>query len=444
MSRFETTLFVKRTTFGSNKWFSRLVSKNVDCLSERIILTLVKKTGAGKPEIVDMENSAAVARAGGKIAMATVNDPMAMKSLLEYKETIGKNFNTLVIGGQLVSLVPSAFRKAFPEANLCVGEGEEQMGEIIADADSGVKGKLYHAAPVDIKKNYIIAEREGRYLFNSVELGRGCTYSCGFCGLPPSFKRVRTRDPEQVKEELDRLGRGFLFVDPNLSAYPNEYLYDIFSYMEKSGKYWGGEGSAAELAGEKKELWNLMSRTNISVLNGVESLVCGGRWNGKNRHGLLAPNGSVVVSSLIVGAPGQTAQDVMWTAKECRSKNLTCVIHLYSPYPGTADYAKAREEGRVLVDDFYSFDRRHVVIKQDGIAPGETQRLFYDFTRKAHSFSGTMKEAIRIIKETDGLRLALLRVLAMISVRMKNTTRIVGKEYLKSDGQPNVPLTLFE
>jgi radical SAM superfamily enzyme YgiQ (UPF0313 family) len=444
MSRVETALFVKRTTFSTNRWFSSIFNKNVDCLSERIILTLVEKTGAAKPAIVDVENASAVAKMKGKIALATVNDPMTMKSLLEHKGIIEKNFDILVIGGQLVSLTPGAFQKAFPKANIFVGEGEERMGEVIEDANKGVEGKIYRASPVDIMNNYVIASREGKYLFNSLELGRGCTYSCGFCGLPPTSKEVRTRNPDQVKEEMDRLGRGFVFVDPNLSAYPSDYLYEIFSYMAKKGKYWIGEGSANELAGEKKELWNWMSRTNVSVLNGVESLVCGGRWSGKNQHGLLKPNGSVVVSSLIAGSPGQTAQDVQWTEKECKRQNLTCAISMYAPYPGTRDYKIAKKENRVLTNDFYDFDRRHVVIKQDGISPEETQKLFYDFTKHAHSFSGTIKEAIRIIGQTDGFRLAALRVLTLVIVRLKNSTRIIGREYLKNTGQPKVPLDLFD
>ena len=48
--------------------------------------------------------------------------------------------------------------------------------------------------------------------------------------MPPNFKRVRTRDPDEAIAELEQLGKVIAFVDPNLSIYPLEFLERIFMY----------------------------------------------------------------------------------------------------------------------------------------------------------------------------------------------------------------------
>ena len=447
MLKSQVSLFTRRTTNGGGAVMGWAIRNSMPNISEGILIAAVERAGAGTPSVVDMRHLKEPGKTRGDVALVQVSDPVSMKILLQNRKVLERNYKALVIGGQVPSLTPNAFRKAFPEANIFSGECEESMGMVMADALNGEKGKTYVAAPVDIQKNYIVPPKRGFSIFKQVELGRGCAYTCGFCSLPGNFRPVRTRDADQVKEELGMYRRSIIvLVDSNLSTYPSDYLFDIFSFMEKKRIYWGGEGTAKELNGEKKELWKLMSRTNVAMLNGVESIGYGRGWNGKNAGGLLAPqDGNFILSSIIIGLPGQTEKDIEWTLKACRVNNLTCSSHMFTPYPGTRAFADALQNGGFATDDYSLFDRRHAV-SNSSLGLENTLHAFQHFSKNVHTLSGTFKEAARILWETGIGRpwLALVRVGSMLAIRFKNQARGFASSSESITGAPKVPLSLFD
>ena len=170
--------------------------------------------------------------------------------------------------------------------------------------------------------------------------------------MPPNFKRVRTRDPDEAIAELEQLGKVIAFVDPNLSIYPLEFLERIFRYMERTRKIWIGEGSMRELAANP-EIWDPMSRTCIGMLTGIESEKIGG--NGRKKYEgafLVQRNGAIVLDSVIIGHPSQTKEATIEMLESLRNGNRTCAFHMLTPYPGTKEYRTFTEQKRYWITTF--------------------------------------------------------------------------------------------
>ena len=425
----------------------RFLPKYVDICTLNVLRATIQKAGYPKPFTADLPALNKNLNIRGKVGLVSINDPFALGALVSNKETLQKNFEVLVLGGLMPSHQPQAFRKLFPDSNIFRGECEESMKTVLDEAFQGTKGKTYFAKPVDIKNNYVVSEREPGYQLYSVELGRGCSYSCDFCAIPENFKKVRTRDADQVMAEIDKLpGRGVVFVDPNVSLYPEGYLYRIFSYMEKEKKYWIAEGSTKELLA-RPDLWDLMSRTCIGILTGIESFNQDGQPTQRKNGASLLPqkNGAVVLSSLIIGMPDQNPNQIYNTIRICRDKNLSVVPHMFAPYPGTASFNKAKEKNLIIARDFLQFNRFNTVLKTLAMEKETVQQLFKEFALNVHTFTGTINEARRIIKYSQNANLTIYRLATLISVRLR--TYLIGFKKVKretNETKPVIPLDLFD
>jgi len=409
-------------------------------LTEGIISKAVEDAAGKKPHAVDLSDYCAVSKAKGDVALVSINTVDAFRYLAAMKEKIRNNFGTVVVGGQLPSMMPGVFQRFMPSASVFSGECEESMEMVVKDAQLGKHGLLYKAKPVDIEKNYVLFDRDFGRTLQPMEIGRGCTYSCQFCGMPPNMRKPRIRDIAQVKEEMGPL-KTILFVDPNLSSYPKEYLWEVFSDIERKGKRWGGEATAKELVGDP-ELWNLMSRTCIILLNGVEDLngdVSAARKNGGSL--LSEPNGAVVLRSMIIGDTNESAETINATIRAFREKNLTGVFHLLAPLPGSPQFRKLEREGRIVEKDLAKYDRRHSVLRGDNLSPGEVESLFRKVNRSAHTFSGTVKEIIRILGDSADFGLAFDRVVTLVAFRTRALAIGLEREPGKKPG--NAPELLL-
>ncbi|MFA5049748.1 MAG: hypothetical protein WC501_01950 [Candidatus Micrarchaeia archaeon] len=412
------------------KW---ITYRGVD-ITDRIITTQIRKCDF-EPKVYELSSKRDLKGAdNSQAALISINDPIALGYLVTNIEMIRAKFKTLIIGGQIPSLIPQKISKMFPYANIFVGECEGSILRIINDAIDGKTGQIYTAPIVDLKNEYIIpdATYKPSGIMYSAELGRGCTHGCSFCGMPPSSKKVRIRNPEQVIEELDRVGTRILFVDPNISLYPPEYLEKIFGYLEKKGKFWTGEGSSKELI-ENPGIWDLMSRTCIGFLTGYEDPKLVELRGKKNGFGVLEQmNGAFVLNSAIIGHPKQDENSLLEMAKVFRENNLTGVFHMYAPYPGTRDFETLKKSGSILENNFFRYNRHDVVVNTEmGIK--KTREIFRTVNRTAQTITGTLKEILRMIKNSSSFKLAFIRIASVIGIRFRNYMMGYKIKYTKEE-----------
>jgi radical SAM superfamily enzyme YgiQ (UPF0313 family) len=188
--------------------------------------------------------------------------------------------------------------------------------------------------------------------------------------------------------------------------------------MEQKRKPWIGEASAKELQA-MPDLWDLMSRTCVALLNGVENIGgMLGSW--KNGDALLSqPNGSIVVRSMIIGSLDETEQSIERTINAFRENNLTGSFHMLAFTPGTKAFAKAKKDGKLLTNDWNNFDRHHVTMKGDSLSSARLWQLYRKVNRRAHTLLGTAREIARIAAESETWQLAAKRIEFLISLRLR-------------------------
>ncbi len=436
-------LIRKKITSGKNPFTPSNIAnwityKGVD-ITERIITTQINSLGF-VPHVLELSNGREINGAlKSQVALVSINDPIALGYLVKNRSIIEKKFKTLVIGGQIPSLIPEKISKMFPSANIFVGECEGSIQSIIITAMAGKKGEIYRAPFVNLETDYVIPDPSYKpsTLMYSTELGRGCKYGCGFCGMPDNT-RVRIRNPLQIIEELNRVKSRLLFVDPNLSVYPLEYLETIFSYLEKKRKFWVGEGSSKELI-KHPEIWDLMSRTCVGFLTGFEDpklIELKGNKNGTKV--LEQKNGVMVLNSSIIGHPKQDEESLLEMARIFRENNLTGTFQIYAPYPGTPDFKRLKESNALLEDNFFRYNRKIPVVDTP-MGPKKTMELFRKVNKNAQTISGTLKEIIRVIKDTrHSFKLMLLRIASIVGIRIRNYLQGQEINYCKED--INIPI----
>ncbi|MFH1222523.1 MAG: hypothetical protein V1492_05565 [Candidatus Micrarchaeota archaeon] len=395
-----------------------LIHHMFDSVGEGIVAHEVKRAGH-MPVMCNLSDRLTMQNTKGDAALISINDPITLGMVVQQWPVLKKNFRSVVVGGQIPSLMPDVVGSVLPEANIFMGECEDSMNMVLNDAVFGKRRMLYSVPPVDIAKNYVRPLRQSsERLTHAVELGRGCSYGCNYCGMPKNFRQVRIRDPADVIDEIDSLKGALSFVDSNISGYPPEYLHKIFTHLERTGRIWVGEGTARELLGNP-DLWDLMSRTCVAFLTGIEDPTVEALNGRRKSPELLQPkNGSVIFNTMIAGHPAQGPAEREAFLGYSRAHNLTAFFTLYTPFPGTAAFRDADSKGLILQRNFALYDRRKVVVKTD-MGPVETKEFLMKAQRSAHTIAGTIKEVIRIVRESSTIRLALARLSAMLVVRMK-------------------------
>jgi radical SAM superfamily enzyme YgiQ (UPF0313 family) len=119
-----------------------------------------------------------------------------------------------------------------------------------------------------------------RYMFGSMQISRGCPFTCEFCDIIVTFgRRPRLKTSEQVLAELENFCRARLniifVVDDNLIGNKKAIkpiLRDIICWQEERGYPLTLFTEASLDLAEDEELMELMGRANFqSVFIGIES-----------------------------------------------------------------------------------------------------------------------------------------------------------------------------
>jgi hopanoid biosynthesis associated radical SAM protein HpnJ len=215
-------------------------------------------------------------------------------------------------------------------------------------------------------ENYAIGYLRHPYV--SLYTGRGCRSRCTFCLWPQTVggHRYRTRSPDHVAEEMALAARLFPQV--------REFFFDDDTFTDDLPR---AEAIARRL-GRLGITWSVNAKANVpsatlAVLrdNGLRLLLVGYesgdqailnnvkkgvRLDVARRFTREAKAlGIAIHGTFVLGLPGETRETIQETIRfACEIDPDTIQVSLAAPYPGTALYAEAREngwlEGDALVD----------------------------------------------------------------------------------------------
>jgi radical SAM superfamily enzyme YgiQ (UPF0313 family) len=165
-----------------------------------------------------------------------------------------------------------------------IGEADETWPEFLRDWERGVHKRRYEQPEktdlatlplprVDLLKAH-------HYMFGSMQISRGCPFTCEFCDIIVTFgRRPRLKTSEQVLAELDsfrRIGLGVVFVvDDNLIGNKKAIkpiLRDIIKWQQERAYPLTLFTEASLDLAEDEELMQLLGLANFqSVFIGIET-----------------------------------------------------------------------------------------------------------------------------------------------------------------------------
>src|SRR6058998_3117748 len=218
-----------------------------------------------------------------------------------------------------------------------------------------------YARDLEIER-YAIGYLEHPYV--SLYTGRGCRSKCTFCLWPQTVggQRYRTRSVDHVIEEIEVARRHFpqvkeYFFDDDTFTDDLPRTEEIARRLGRLGVTWSCNAKAnvpgATLKVMKDNGLRLLlvgyESGNQSILNNIKK---GIRLDHARRFTRDAKDlGIKIHGTFILGLPGETRQTIDETVRfACELDPDTIQVSLAAPYPGTALYGQAVEQGWLVRD----------------------------------------------------------------------------------------------
>lgn len=323
----------------------------------------------------------------------------------------------IMIGGTHVSIVRE---KAFEDCYdyLVIGECETNFPEFLKAFDKGErfpavpgimtrKGEeiTYHGdtplvddldkAPLPARHllpldKYIMGTLRGRKNYTSIQMSRGCPYSCVFCACDLHGKRLRMRSVKSVIEEIDfvvsRMNVGHIFFIDDTLTVNRKFILELCDEIEKRNLKFTFEGSTRANLWDEQLVKRLRACGLIRISFGLESADPGVRELIKKQVSLESYAeanrlsnrlGIETINSVIIGLPGDTRATIKRTVDYlCSARDLHHItLNIAMPYPGT-EMLRMAEAGlhglKLLERDFARYQRYDsAVMEVNGIGPEE-------------------------------------------------------------------------
>ena len=280
----------------------------------------------------------------------------------------------VVMGGIHASLVPDEAAQ-YADA-LFIGECEALWPDVLADVAAGRLKPRYDGGARS--ESLLVPNRrifdKYRYEYVSAQTTRGCPMDCSFCSVTVFNGRLfRMREVDEVVAEVAAIpARDIIFVDDDLNGFSRkakERCLDLFRALAAAnlGKQWITQVTIN--FGDDDELPRLARASGCAgVFIGLEStdtrsLALIRKDGMSQRRGLdyyrenvarIRSHGIGVVGSFILGIDTQNmdtiVSEILQFAEESGLDGLNPTI--LTPLPGTRDYKRLDEEGRILFKNY--------------------------------------------------------------------------------------------
>jgi hopanoid biosynthesis associated radical SAM protein HpnJ len=284
-------------------------------------------------------------------------------------------------------------------------------------------------------EDYFIGYLKHPYV--SLYTGRGCRSQCTFCLWPQTVSghRYRTRSVGHVLGEMERIKECFpqvkeVFFDDDTFTDGRERAEDIARGMGELGLEWSCNAKANVPYETLKvlrdnglrlllvgfESGNQQILTNIKKGVRVERA----RQFAKDCRDL----GITIHGTFIVGLPGETAETIQETIRFAREINPhTIQVSIAAPYPGTALYRQAQEEGWLPADDATLVDE-HGIQTAALSYPNLNRTEIFDsvdaFYRKFYFRAGKIAEiSAEMLRDADVMKRRLREGVEFVSFLRK-------------------------
>ena len=334
---------------------------------------------------------------------------------------------TTVVGGSHATFTCEESLKQVSDIDIIVrGEGEETIVDLVRCLENGsnlksVKGLAYRdngtiittdrRPPLDVNSlplpAYHLLPMEKYHFefleeFSTMLTSRGCPFSCTFCSEWDFWGRPwRSRNPESVGEELEIVNRKYRrksvwFGDDCFNVDYNHIKGICEQILERDlDVQWFYQGRADFLV-KHKDLLPLMRKTgNVMTQIGVEASTDEGLSSlnkqvtveeVKKAVQLMTENDIVSQGLIIIGTPEDTPESILHKINYMKLLKVDFPIFtMFTPFPGSKVYDKAREDGVIEDDDFDHFDMAYTVMPTRNMSRAELFKWYGECHREHYS-----------------------------------------------------------
>jgi len=204
------------------------------------------------------------------------------RRLIEILDEVKSRGVTVVVGGAMATVEPEILEGVADV--IFVGEADETWPRFLSEWEQGSHQDRYEQTEKTDMASLPLPRVEllkaDRYMFGSLQISRGCPFTCEFCDIIVTFgRRPRLKTSEQVLAELEsfeRAGLKIVFVvDDNLIGNKKaikEVLRDIVQWQQERAYPLTLFTEASLDLAEDDELMELMGLANFqSVFIGIET-----------------------------------------------------------------------------------------------------------------------------------------------------------------------------
>ncbi len=284
-------------------------------------------------------------------------------------------------------------------------------------------------------EDYFIGYLKHPYL--SLYTGRGCRSQCTFCLWPQTVggHRYRTRSVGHVLGEMEFIRDSFpqvkeVFFDDDTFTDSRDRAEEIARGMGRLGLEW----SCNAKANVPYETLKVMRENGLRLLlvgfeSGNEQILTNikkgvrvqrARQFAKDCRDL----GITIHGTFIMGLPGETTETIQETIRFAREINPhTLQVSIAAPYPGTALYRQAQEEGWLPTDDATLVDEHGVqtaVLSYPNLNRTEIFDSVDAFYRKFYFRAGKIAEiSAEMLRDADVMKRRLREGVEFVSFLRK-------------------------
>ena len=342
------------------------------------------------------------------------------RRLIEILEEVKSRGVMTVVGGPMATVEPESLEGLADV--IFIGEADETWPQFLSDWERGChKSRYEQQEKTDVTRlplPRIDLLKVDRYMFGSLQISRGCPFTCEFCDIIVTFgRRPRLKTSEQVLAELEAFQRaGFrivFVVDDNLIGNKKAIkpiLRDIVRWQQERAYPLTLFTEASLDLAEDEELMELMGLANFqNVFIGIEtpnedSLSRNQeapKCAAEGRHALervhrVQQHGIDVWCGMIVGFDHDDPSifDVMpeFLAEARISAALISMLHAI---PTTPLYDRLKQEGRLNDDD--ASDRYGTNVIPLGMSREELRDGFVQVMQTCYSADALLPAARRSI-----------------------------------------------
>ena len=276
-----------------------------------------------------------------------------------------------------------------------------------------------------------------KHPYLSLYTGRGCRSQCTFCLWPQTVggHRYRTRSVGHVLGEMEYIRDNFpevkeVFIDDDTFTDNRERAEEIAPGMGSLGLEW----SCNAKANVPYETLKVMRENGLRLLlvgfeSGNQQILTNIKKGVKvERARQFAKDcrdlGITIHGTFIMGLPGETKETIQETirfAKEINPKTLQ--VSIAAPYPGTALYRQAQEQGWLPTDEASLVDEHGVqsaVLSYPNLNRTEMFDSVDQFYRKFYFRAGKIAEISgEMLRDSDVMKRRLREGVEFVSFLRK-------------------------